>query len=68
VILEQENKIFRNTTLEFRDFFRVFQDLCLFPGPSSPENLNVLISGLSRTFQGVYEPWQDEDDALKTSS
>jgi len=34
----------------------VFQDLCLFPGLSRPGNLNIVISGLFRTFQGLYEP------------
>jgi len=47
-ILEPESKIFRTNTLEFQDFSRVFQDLCLFPGLSRPGNLNILISGLSR--------------------
>jgi len=47
-ILEPESKIFRNTTLEFQDFSRGFQDLRLFPGLSRPGNLNVLILGLSR--------------------
>jgi len=48
VILEPESKISRTTTLEFHNFSRVFQDLCLFPGLSRPGNLNILISGLSR--------------------
>jgi len=47
-ILEPGCKIFRTTTLEFQNFSRVFQDLCLFPGLSRPGNLNILISRLSR--------------------
>jgi len=42
-ILEPESKIFRTTTLEFQDFSKVFQDLCLFPALSRPGNLNILI-------------------------
>jgi len=33
-------KISRTTTLEFQDFSRLFQDLCLFPGPSRLGNHN----------------------------
>jgi len=33
-ILVPEINISRTTTLEFQDFSRVFQDLCLFPGLS----------------------------------
>jgi len=47
-ILLPEINISRTTTLEFQDFSRVFQDLCVFPGLSRPGNLNILIPGLSR--------------------
>jgi len=47
-ILEPESKIFGITTLEFQDFSSVFQDIRLFPWPSRPGDLNILISGLSR--------------------
>jgi len=50
VILIPEINISRTNTLEFQDFSSVFQDLCLFPELSRPGNLNILISGLSRTF------------------
>jgi len=56
MILVPEINISRTTTLEFQDFSRVFQDLYLFPGLLRPENFNILIPGLSRTFQGLYEP------------
>jgi len=55
-ILVPEINISRTTTLEFQDFSRVFQDLCLFQGLSRPGNLKILIPGLSRTLQGLYEP------------
>jgi len=48
VILVPDINISRTTTLEFQDFSRVFQNLCLFPGLSRPVNLGVLIPGLSR--------------------
>jgi len=35
--------ISRTITLEFQDFSRVFQDLCLFAGLYRPGNLDVLI-------------------------
>jgi len=63
-ILEPESKILRTITLEFQDFSRVFQDLCIFPGLSRPGNLNILISGLSTTFQGLYEPCSTNRDFL----
>jgi len=47
-ILVPEINIYRTITLEFQDFSRVFQDLCLFSGLSRPGNLNILIPGLSR--------------------
>jgi len=56
-MLVPEINISRTTTLEFQDFSRVFHDLSLFPGLSRPGNLNILIPGLSRTFQGLYELW-----------
>jgi len=40
-ILEPESKMFRTTTLEFHDFSGIFQDLCLFKGLSTVENLNI---------------------------
>jgi len=33
--------------MQFQDFSRVFQDLCLLPGLSRPGSRNVLIPGLS---------------------
>jgi len=35
-------------TLEFQDFSRVFQDLCLLPWLSRPGNISILIPELSR--------------------
>jgi len=43
-----EINISRTTTLEFQDFSRVFQDLCLLTGLSRLGDLNVLIPGLSK--------------------
>jgi len=42
------SKIFRISTLEFQNYSRVSQHLCLFSGLSRPGNLNILISGLSK--------------------
>ena len=42
-ILVPEINISRTITLEFQDFSRVFQDLCLLPGLSRPGNLNILM-------------------------
>jgi len=55
MILISEINISRTTTLEFRDFSRAFQDLCLFKGLSRPGNLNILIPGLSRVCKKTEE-------------